>query len=44
MMKLEPLNRLTRDQRVASKTLGDKEARYLVDTYYQLQDFLNDPF
>lgn len=34
---LEPLTRLTKDIKLAAKTLSDEEARYLVDTYYQLQ-------
>lgn len=36
---LDPVERLTRDIVVASSTLGINEARYLVDTYYQLQDY-----
>lgn len=36
-MQLEALERLTRDQRKAAATLGRDEARYMVDTYYQLQ-------
>lgn len=31
--------KLTRDLREAAKTLGLREARYLVDTYYSLQDY-----
>jgi len=38
-MELEPINRLTRDERMAAKTLGENEARYLVDTYYTLQKY-----
>lgn len=34
---LEPILRLTRDERKAAETLGQREARYLVDTYYQIQ-------
>jgi hypothetical protein len=34
----EPLKRLTKDIKAAAATLTDVEARYLVDTYYQLQD------
>ena len=34
---LTPVQRLTRDLRNASKTLGPQEARYLVDAYYQMQ-------
>lgn len=33
----EAITRLTRDQRAAAKHLGRREARWLVDTYYQLQ-------
>lgn len=36
---LEPVRRLTKDIRSASKGLSSKEARYLVNTYYTLQDF-----
>lgn len=32
------VNKLTRDLANASKTLSQKEARYLVDLYYQMQD------
>lgn len=35
---LTPITRLTRDLRNASVTLGDDEARFLVDAYYQMQD------
>ena len=34
---LEPLKRLRKDLSVAAKTLSDREARYLVDLYYQVQ-------
>lgn len=34
---LEPVMRMSRDIRVAAATLSDDEARYLVDTYYQMQ-------
>lgn len=37
-MELEPIARLTRDIRAAAATLGDDEARYLVDAYYIMQD------
>lgn len=37
-MNLEPIQKLSKDLRVASKTLSDDEARYLVDAYYQMQD------
>lgn len=36
---LEPLKRLTRDVRAASDTLGLEEIRYLVDSYYALQEY-----
>ena len=36
---LEPIRRLTRDIKDASRLLGQREARYLVDCYYQIQDF-----
>jgi len=36
---LEPITRLSKDLRTASKTLGLQEVRYLVDLYYQFQDF-----
>lgn len=35
---LEPLKRLTRDLANASKTLSVREARYLVDAYYMIQE------
>ena len=35
---LEPLQRLTKDLANASKTLSVREARYLVDAYYMLQE------
>lgn len=34
---LDPISRLTRDLRSAALNLGDHEARFLVDQYYQLQ-------
>ena len=37
-VELEPLKRLTKDIKSAAATLSDDEARYLVDTYYQMQD------
>lgn len=37
-IELEPIKRLGRDLRVAASTLGRDEARFLVSTYYQLQD------
>lgn len=36
-MDLEVVSRLARDVRAGSATLGQREARYLVDTYYQMQ-------
>jgi len=35
---LEPLKRLTKDLKTAATTLSDREARYLVDLYYDLQE------
>ena len=35
---MEALNKLTRDMAKAASTLNRDEARYLVDTYYQIQD------
>lgn len=35
---LEPLKRLSRDLKQAAATLSQDEARYLVDSYYQMQD------
>jgi hypothetical protein len=35
---LEPIARLSRDIRQAALTLGDDEARFLVDAYYLMQD------
>jgi hypothetical protein len=37
--QIEELARLTTDIRKATRTLERREARYLVDTYYQLQDY-----
>jgi len=37
MLDMLSVTRLTRDQRAAAATLGPSEARFLVDTYYQLQ-------
>lgn len=37
MTTLEPLSRMTRDIRAAAATLSDDEARWLVDTYYDIQ-------
>src|SRR4029077_2531241 len=35
---LDPIARLQRDLRYASIALGDEEARFLVDTYYIVQE------
>jgi hypothetical protein len=35
---LDPIELLTRDLKQASATLSDQEARYLVDSYYLMQD------
>lgn len=37
-MQLEVVQRLSRDLRIASTTLTNKEARYLVDSFYQMQE------
>lgn len=37
--ELDPITRLTRDLARASATLSTDEARYLVDSYYQVQDY-----
>lgn len=37
MTTLDPVTRLTRDIRNAAMTLSDREARFLVDTYYAMQ-------
>lgn len=37
MENLEPIKRLSRDLIKATATLSDAEARYLVDSYYQMQ-------
>lgn len=34
----EPSRRLSRDMRIAAETLGDHEARFLVDNYYMQQE------
>ena len=34
---MQPINRLTKDLRIASRSLSEREARYLVDSYYLLQ-------
>lgn len=38
MNDMSPIQRLTRDLANASATLSDAEARFLVDSYYQMQD------
>lgn len=38
-MQLEPIAKLTKDLKEASKILSRMEARYLVDTYYQIQEY-----
>lgn len=35
---IESVKRLTKDQRVAFQSLGEQEARFLVDQYYTVQD------
>lgn len=37
-MDLEPIQKLSRDEADASRTLGPNEARFLVDAYYQMQE------
>ena len=39
MSVLEPLRRLDRDLRSAARLMGRQQARYLVDLYYQVQEF-----
>lgn len=34
---LEPIKRLSKDIKLATAEMSDKEARFLVDTYYQMQ-------
>lgn len=36
---LEPVQRISRDVRDASRVMSDDEARFLVDTYYQVQEY-----
>ncbi len=38
-IELEPIQRLTKDLAAATVTLSPREARYLVDVYYQMQDY-----
>lgn len=35
---LDPIKKLTKDIKQASITLSKDEARFLVDSYYQMQD------
>lgn len=37
--ELDPISRLTRDLAAASATLGRNEARFLVDSYYSIQEY-----
>src|SRR5215471_2850998 len=37
-LELNPVHRLARDLRRGAATLGDQEARYLVDNYYIMQE------
>ena len=43
-ISLEPIGRLTKDITKALATLTDREARYLVDAYYQIQDYRKTAF
>jgi hypothetical protein len=36
---LTPLKKLSKDLKLAAMTLNEKEARYLVDMYYQIQEY-----
>lgn len=38
IQELEPIQRLTKDIKQASYVLSDDEARFLVDSYYTMQD------
>lgn len=38
-IEMEPLQKLTKDLKTASVTLNKKEIRYLVDLYYQMQEY-----
>lgn len=38
-MELQAIQKLTKDLRVAAKVLTKQEVRYLVDTYYQMQEY-----
>jgi Transposase IS116/IS110/IS902 family len=37
-MEIEPIDKLSKDLKIAARTLDAEEARYLVDQYYVLQD------
>jgi hypothetical protein len=37
-VELDPIQKITKDLKIAAKTLSKLEARYLVDTYYQMQE------
>jgi len=37
-MQLDPVNKLTKDLKEATTTLSSQEVRYLVDSYYQMQE------
>lgn len=39
MIALDPIQKLTKDLKNASKVLSKQEARYLVDSYYQIQEY-----
>jgi len=39
LQELEPVQRLTKDMRVAARSMGRQEIRYLVDGYYTLQEY-----
>ena len=39
LSEMEALAKLSRDLKGAAKLLGQREARYLVDLYYEIQDF-----
>lgn len=38
-MELQAIQKLTKDIKAATKILSNQEARYLVDTYYQVQEY-----
>src|SRR5690349_18426753 len=43
MDELEPIKRLSKDLKEAAMRLSDREASFLVDSYYQLQEYRNTP-